>query len=52
MATTKGDEDLVKMILNQWKDPKFGLDEAKEERYDVYLSFPRADNPNNVQVGM
>ncbi|KAM4018247.1 aminopeptidase NAALADL1 [Anomaloglossus baeobatrachus] len=50
LATTKGDEDLVKMILNQWKDSKIGLDEAKEERYDVYLSFPRADNPNNVEV--
>ncbi|XP_075693272.1 aminopeptidase NAALADL1 [Rhinoderma darwinii] len=50
MATTKGDEELVKMILNQWKDPKFGLDEAKDERYNVYLSFPKADTPNNVQV--
>ncbi|XP_044125188.1 aminopeptidase NAALADL1 [Bufo gargarizans] len=50
MATTKGDEDLVKMILNQWKDPTFGLDDAKEERYDVYLSFPKADQPNNVRV--
>ncbi|XP_077143856.1 aminopeptidase NAALADL1 [Ranitomeya variabilis] len=50
MATTKGDEDLVKMILDQWKDSKIGLDEAKEERYDVYLSFPNADKPNNVEV--
>ncbi|CAN2388276.1 acidic dipeptidase-like, partial [Pristimantis euphronides] len=50
MATTKGDEETVQMILKQWKDPDSGLDEAKEERYDVYLSFPRADKPNNVQV--
>ncbi|KAG9475564.1 hypothetical protein GDO78_003782 [Eleutherodactylus coqui] len=50
MATTKGDEDTVQMVLGQWNDPHIGLDEAKEERYDVYLSFPRAENPNNVQV--
>ncbi|KAM8939087.1 aminopeptidase NAALADL1 [Pelodytes ibericus] len=50
MATTPGDEELVKMILNRWKDKNTGLDDAKEERYDVYLSFPDKNNPNNVQV--
>ncbi|XP_069821607.1 aminopeptidase NAALADL1 [Dendropsophus ebraccatus] len=50
MATTKGDEATVKLILDQWKDPKTGLDDAKEERYDVYLSFPKAESPNNVRV--
>ncbi|KAM3920713.1 aminopeptidase NAALADL1 [Leptodactylus fuscus] len=50
LATTRGDEETVKLILNRWKDPKFGLDEAKEERYNVYLSFPRSETPNNVRV--
>ncbi|KAM9302182.1 aminopeptidase NAALADL1 [Gastrophryne carolinensis] len=50
MATTKGDEDLVKYILGRWTDNDSGLDHAKEERYDVYLSFPAADKSNNVQI--
>ncbi|KAG8438076.1 hypothetical protein GDO86_008675 [Hymenochirus boettgeri] len=50
MATTKGDEDLVKMILAQWSNQDFGLDEAKDERYNVYLSFPDKERPNNIQV--
>ncbi|XP_075426011.1 aminopeptidase NAALADL1 [Ascaphus truei] len=50
MATTSGDEALVSLILLRWKDPKFGLDDAKEERYNVYLSFPDDKNPNNVKV--
>ncbi|KAM4771971.1 aminopeptidase NAALADL1-like [Rhinophrynus dorsalis] len=50
MATTPADEDLVKLILTRWKDPQIGLDDAKEERYDVFLSFPNSTNPNNVKV--
>ncbi|XP_053305395.1 aminopeptidase NAALADL1 [Spea bombifrons] len=50
LATTQGDEALVKMILERWKDKDYGLDDAKEERYDVYLSFPDKNNPNNVKV--
>ncbi|XP_075043898.1 aminopeptidase NAALADL1 [Mixophyes fleayi] len=50
MATTEGDEELVKMILNRWKDKDSGLDDAKEERYDVYLSFPDPKTANNIRV--
>ncbi|KAE8607278.1 hypothetical protein XENTR_v10011110 [Xenopus tropicalis] len=50
MATTSGDERLVNLILGLWKDKEFGLDDAKEERYDVYLSFPDKARPNNVKV--
>lgn len=51
MATTDGDEALVKYILSRWTDSASGLDDAKEERYDVYLSFPDAEKPNIVQIG-
>ncbi|XP_040184506.1 aminopeptidase NAALADL1 [Rana temporaria] len=50
MATTDGDEALVKYILSRWKNSASGLDDAKEERYDVYLSFPNAEKPNSVQI--
>ncbi|KAG8445767.1 hypothetical protein GDO86_010524 [Hymenochirus boettgeri] len=50
MATTPADEDLVTVILSHWNDLKSGLDEAKEVRYDVFLSFPDKKNPNNVKV--
>ncbi|KAM4617234.1 aminopeptidase NAALADL1 [Discoglossus pictus] len=50
MATTTGDEELVKMIFNRWKNSDSGLDDAKEERYDVFLSFPDSAKPNNIQV--
>ncbi|XP_077315535.1 aminopeptidase NAALADL1 [Lithobates pipiens] len=50
MATTEGDEELVKYILNRWTNSASGLDDAKEERYDVYLSFPDAEKPNSVQI--
>uniref|UniRef100_A0A8C5Q5G0 Aminopeptidase NAALADL1 n=1 Tax=Leptobrachium leishanense TaxID=445787 RepID=A0A8C5Q5G0_9ANUR len=50
MATSEGDEELVKMILDRWTNKDFGLDEAKEMRYDVYLSFPDKGNPNRVNV--
>uniref|UniRef100_H9GBB3 Peptidase M28 domain-containing protein n=1 Tax=Anolis carolinensis TaxID=28377 RepID=H9GBB3_ANOCA len=51
MATTKGDEDLVQLLLNHWRDPKSGLDNATEVQYDVFLSFPDPDKPNSVAVG-
>ncbi|XP_063294336.1 aminopeptidase NAALADL1 [Pelobates fuscus] len=50
MATTDGDTALVKWILQRWTDKDSGLDEAKEEIYDVYLSFPDKNNPNNIKV--
>ncbi|XP_063002312.1 aminopeptidase NAALADL1 [Elgaria multicarinata webbii] len=50
MATTKGDEDLVKLMLNRWQDPAFGLDNVTEVRYDVFLSFPDPTKPNSVAV--
>ncbi|XP_018409813.1 PREDICTED: N-acetylated-alpha-linked acidic dipeptidase-like protein [Nanorana parkeri] len=50
MATTAGDEETVRFMLRRWKDSSSGLDDAKEERYDVYLSFPDATKPNNVQI--
>lgn len=50
MATTDGDEELVKYILSRWTNSASGLDDAKEERYDVYLSFPNAEKPNSVQI--
>ncbi|KAM4722435.1 aminopeptidase NAALADL1 [Rhinophrynus dorsalis] len=50
MATTQGDEDLVNLVLNRWKDPEYGLDDAKVEKYKVFLSFPDKNNPNTVKV--
>ncbi|CAH2245799.1 N-acetylated-alpha-linked acidic dipeptidase [Pelobates cultripes] len=50
VATSQADEDLVQLILSRWRDPQIGLDEVKEERYDVFLSFPDSKNPNNVAV--
>ncbi|XP_013920766.1 PREDICTED: N-acetylated-alpha-linked acidic dipeptidase-like protein, partial [Thamnophis sirtalis] len=50
MATTKGDQDLVKLLLERWNDPKSGLDKATEMRYDVFLSFPDPEKPNKVAV--
>lgn len=37
-------------MLSRWKDPKFGLDDARDERYYVFLSFPDENNPNTVKV--
>ncbi|XP_070622653.1 aminopeptidase NAALADL1 [Erythrolamprus reginae] len=50
MATTKGDQDLVKLLLERWNDPEFGLDKATEMKYDVFLSFPDPEKPNRVTV--
>nr|XP_060616071.1 aminopeptidase NAALADL1 [Anolis sagrei ordinatus] len=50
MATTKGDEDLVQLLLTRWKDPQSGLDNATEVQYDVFLSFPDPEKPNSVAV--
>ncbi|XP_044304287.1 aminopeptidase NAALADL1 [Varanus komodoensis] len=50
MATTKGDEELVQLLLSRWRDPGFGLDQATEARYDVFLSFPDPEKPNSVAV--
>lgn len=51
MATTPGDEETVKYMLNRWQDPDSGLDQAWREEYMVYLSFPDPNNPNKVTVG-
>ncbi|XP_063771287.1 aminopeptidase NAALADL1-like [Pseudophryne corroboree] len=37
-------------MLSRWRDPIFGLDEAKDERYEVFLSFPDDKIPNSVRV--
>ncbi|XP_029961254.1 aminopeptidase NAALADL1-like [Salarias fasciatus] len=50
MATSPGDEETVQFILRRWQDPDSGLDQAWREEYQVYLSFPNADNPNKVTV--
>ncbi|XP_068117714.1 aminopeptidase NAALADL1 [Hyperolius riggenbachi] len=50
LATTERDEALVKLILDRWRSTEYGLDEAKDERYDVFLSFPNPQNPNNVKI--
>lgn len=50
MATTPGDEQTVKLMLERWQDPDTGLDEAWREEYKVYLSFPDPNNPNRVTV--
>ncbi|KAM9317210.1 aminopeptidase NAALADL1-like [Gastrophryne carolinensis] len=50
VATSSADEELVQWLLSRWKDPKSGLDDAKDERYKVFLSFPDAKNPNTVKV--
>ncbi|XP_044131068.1 aminopeptidase NAALADL1-like, partial [Bufo gargarizans] len=49
-ATSEADEELVRLMLSRWSDSKTGLDEAKEERYNVFLSFPDEKNPNSVKV--
>lgn len=51
MATTPGDEETVKYMLDRWQDPESGLDQAWREEYMVYLSFPDPNNPNKVTVG-
>ncbi|KAG9465757.1 hypothetical protein GDO78_017766 [Eleutherodactylus coqui] len=50
VATSEADEELVQLLLSRWNDLNTGLDEAKEERYKVYLSFPDEKTPNNVRV--
>ncbi|XP_034954737.2 aminopeptidase NAALADL1 [Zootoca vivipara] len=52
MATTKGDEELVQLILKAWRDPQTGLDSATEGQYEVFLSFPDPEKPNSVAVVM
>uniref|UniRef100_A0A3Q1G5U0 N-acetylated alpha-linked acidic dipeptidase like 1 n=1 Tax=Acanthochromis polyacanthus TaxID=80966 RepID=A0A3Q1G5U0_9TELE len=50
MATTAGDEKTVQTMLRRWLDDDDGLDDAWREEYNVYLSFPDANNPNKVTV--
>ncbi|XP_072102015.1 aminopeptidase NAALADL1 [Mobula birostris] len=50
MATSTGDKDLVKLLLDRWNDPESGLDEAKNVTYNVLLSFPQKEKPNSVTV--
>ncbi|XP_077378479.1 aminopeptidase NAALADL1 isoform X2 [Festucalex cinctus] len=50
LATTAGDEQTVQLMLNRWRDPETGLDQAWREEFMVYLSFPDPDRPNKVTV--
>ncbi|XP_051901141.1 aminopeptidase NAALADL1 [Pristis pectinata] len=50
MATSKGDTELVKLLLSRWSDGESGLDEANKVTYNVLLSFPQKDKPNRVTV--
>ncbi|XP_058886522.1 aminopeptidase NAALADL1-like [Acipenser ruthenus] len=50
MATTPGDEKLVKFMLDRWKDPNTGLDDAWRQTYKVFLSFPDKNKPNCFTV--
>ncbi|EMP25813.1 N-acetylated-alpha-linked acidic dipeptidase-like protein [Chelonia mydas] len=50
MATTKGDEELVKLLLSRWQDPQIGLDSTSEDVYGAFLSFPDPQRPNSVAV--
>ncbi|KAM5164027.1 aminopeptidase NAALADL1-like [Mantella aurantiaca] len=50
VATSAADEELVQLMLSRWRDPKSGLDDAKDERYNVFLSFPDKAKPNTVSV--
>ncbi|XP_038643273.1 aminopeptidase NAALADL1 [Scyliorhinus canicula] len=50
MATSKGDIDLVNLMLNRWQNKETGLDEAKKVTYNVFLSFPDKNKPNRVSV--
>ncbi|XP_041094342.1 aminopeptidase NAALADL1-like [Polyodon spathula] len=50
MATTPGDEKLVKFMLDRWKDPNTGLDDAWRQTYKVFLSFPDKNTPNSFTV--
>uniref|UniRef100_A0A3P8VC33 Aminopeptidase NAALADL1 n=1 Tax=Cynoglossus semilaevis TaxID=244447 RepID=A0A3P8VC33_CYNSE len=50
MATTAGDEQTVKLLLERWGDPESGLDQTWKEEYKVYLSFPDPKKPNKVTV--
>uniref|UniRef100_A0A8C3IJL4 Aminopeptidase NAALADL1 n=1 Tax=Chrysemys picta bellii TaxID=8478 RepID=A0A8C3IJL4_CHRPI len=52
MATTKGDEELVKLLLRRWQDPQIGLDSTSEDVYGAFLSFPDPQRPNSVAVGV
>ncbi|XP_069036371.1 aminopeptidase NAALADL1-like [Lepisosteus oculatus] len=50
MATSTGDQRLVKLILDRWRDPETGLDRAWTQTYNVFLSFPNKSAPNRVHV--
>ncbi|XP_056419889.1 aminopeptidase NAALADL1-like isoform X2 [Hyla sarda] len=50
VATSEADEKLVQLMLARWNHLETGLDEAKAERYNVFLSFPDEKNPNSVKV--
>ncbi|XP_068167084.1 aminopeptidase NAALADL1 [Antennarius striatus] len=50
LATTAGDEQTARFILERWQDPQNGLDQAWTEEFMVYLSFPDRSNLNKVTV--
>ncbi|MBN3309437.1 NALDL protein, partial [Amia calva] len=50
MATSAGDQRLVQLMLQRWRDVETGLDEAWTQTYSVFLSFPNKTNPNSVAV--
>uniref|UniRef100_A0A8C4X2G3 Aminopeptidase NAALADL1 n=1 Tax=Erpetoichthys calabaricus TaxID=27687 RepID=A0A8C4X2G3_ERPCA len=50
MATSAGDKQLVKLMLDRWGDHKTGLDGAWTDTYKVFLSFPNKTKPNSAIV--
>ncbi|XP_054426596.1 aminopeptidase NAALADL1 [Pteronotus mesoamericanus] len=50
LASSPGDEALVQLLLQRWRDPESGLDSAEASAYEVLLSFPSQEQPNRVTV--
>ncbi|XP_004596913.2 aminopeptidase NAALADL1 [Ochotona princeps] len=50
MATGHGDETLVQLLLQRWRDPESGLDLAETNDHEVLLSFPRSEQPNAIHI--
>ncbi|KAG2469069.1 NALDL protein, partial [Polypterus senegalus] len=50
MATSAGDKQLVKLMLDRWGDHKTGLDGVWTDTYKVFLSFPNKTKPNSAIV--
>lgn len=50
-ASSRQDEALVQLLLQRWQDPESGLDLAEASSYEVLLSFPSPEQPNQVAIG-